>query len=269
MERKRARNQPLSAQIADSLRDDIENNRLKPGDELPSYEDLAKQWDCTSAMVGQAITLLKTTSGLVDSKRGRKARVLAPRPRITRSSDRHQQEKDLVLKTEEERRQAGAAEIDLGIPLKQLEFQASYKQVQAGKWAEDFGIPESDEVLERTYETIDPQRGIRVAWSKSYIPLALLADNAALLDEENEPWPGGTQHQLYTVGIEIDYIDDYVTAVFPSTSDADAWGLRTGVPLLEATRVSIDTENRTVEISVAHYPADLTELKFPTQLNRW
>ena len=42
-----------------------------------------------------------------------------------------------------------------------------------------------------------------------------------------------------------------------------------GVPLLFCRRISIDEDNRTVEISDAHYPADRTEFRFVTPLEPW
>ncbi len=39
--------------------------------------------------------------------------------------------------------------------------------------------------------------------SRSWLVYDLVASNPDLLDPSNEPWPGGTQHQLSTVGIEL------------------------------------------------------------------
>jgi GntR family transcriptional regulator len=103
----------------------------------------------------------------------------------------------------------------------------------------------------------------------SYIARALVEGNPALLDQGNEPWPGGTQHQLSTVGIEIMVMGDQVTARMPTTVEAQAWDLPDGVPLLLCRRISVDAGNRTVEISDATYPADRTELRFITPLEPW
>jgi GntR family transcriptional regulator len=97
----------------------------------------------------------------------------------------------------------------------------------------------------------------------------LIDTNPALLDECNEPWPGGTMHQLSTVGIEIMRIVDEVTARMPTTVEAQLWDLPDGVPLVFCRRISIDAEGRTVEVSDADYPADRTELQFVTPLKAW
>jgi GntR family transcriptional regulator len=93
--------------------------------------------------------------------------------------------------------------------------------------------------------------------------------NPELLDQAKEPWWGGTQHQLSTVGIEIMCIVDQVTARMPTTVEAQQWDMPDGVPLLFCRRISIDGDNRTVEISDAHYPADRTEFRFVTPLEPW
>ena len=115
----------------------------------------------------------------------------------------------------------------------------------------------------------DRRNGRRLSWSVSYIPVPLIESNPDLLDSGNEPWPGGTQHQLYTVGIEVVRIVDQVSARMPTTADAHEWQLDDGVPLLRVRRISYDASGTIVELSDADFPADRTELSFTTELNRW
>lgn len=93
--------------------------------------------------------------------------------------------------------------------------------------------------------------------------------NPAILDENNEPWPGGTLHQLSTVGIEIMKVVDEVTARMPSNTESQAWDLPSGIPLLFCRRLSYDRDDTLIEISDAWYPADRTELRFVTPLKAW
>lgn len=76
-------------------------------------------------------------------------------------------------------------------------------------------------------------------------------------------------HQLSTVGIEIMRIVDEVTARMPTSAEAQAWDMPSGIPLLICRRISFDTDGRTIEISDAEYPADRTELRFITPLKAW
>jgi GntR family transcriptional regulator len=193
-----------------------------------------------------------------------------PHRRIVRSSDRHQAEKNLVLASEDQRRETGASETDLGVPLDHLQFTARYDVVEAGaELAEVFTIEPEAKVLRRTYETVDPSARHRQAWSVSYIPHALVAGHPDLLNADMEPWPGGTQHQLYTIGIEVARMIDEVSAEMPSTVDMQLWGMEQGVPVLKVRRISIDANGSAVEVSDAEYPADRTELRFTTELATW
>jgi GntR family transcriptional regulator len=130
-------------------------------------------------------------------------------------------------------------------------------------------IERGAEVLRREWEHIDPATQRREAWSVSHIPKGYVEGNPALFDPDNEPWPGGTQHQLSTVGIELMEIIDEVTAHMPTTADAQLWDLPPGVPMLRCRRISIDQHGRRVEISDAEYPADRTRLDFITPLRPW
>lgn len=99
----------------------------------------------------------------------------------------------------------------------------------------------------------------RLLVQRQEIPHALLSTNPDLLDSKNEPWPGGTQHQLYTVGIEIACVVDVVTSAMPTTAEAKQWELDAGVPLLRVRCISIDTQDRVVDVSDSDFPADRTE----------
>lgn len=260
---------PVHIQIADDLRLRIARGELAPGDELPTLRQLATTWGCSIGSARAAIALLKQ-QGLITGGRGRAPHVRAPMRRVVRDNSRHQQEKDLVLRPEEERRRTGTTEMDMGVPIDELHFRATYDRIEAdADLADVFGIDPGSEVLRRIYETSDPATGHRHLWSVSYIPVALISSNATLLDETREPWPGGTQHQLYTVGIEIDRMVDEVTATMPTTADVQLWGLEQGVPLLRVRHLSIDIHDRVVEMSESIYPADRTTFRFTTPLTRW
>ena len=260
---------PIRLQIADDIRIQIERGDLAPGDPLPTLQELAKRWNCSISVARDAINLLKQ-QGLITGGRGKAPVVRTPVRRIVRSSDRHQEEKDLVRAPERERRDQGAAETDLGVPLEQLSFSARYDVIDANAdLAETFGVATGTRLLRRVYEMTDPGTRHRQAWSVSYLPHELVSGNPDLLNSDLEPWPGGTQHQLYTVGVEIVRMVDEVSAEMPSTVDMQLWGMDTGVPMLRVRRISIDTNDRVVEVSDAEYPADRTELRFTTPLAKW
>jgi GntR family transcriptional regulator len=260
---------PLQLQIADDIRMEIERGNLPPGSPLPTLAELCQRWSCSMNTARGAVALLKA-QGLITSGRGKPPTVRITPRKVIRSSERHQAEKDLAVRSEAERASMGEAETNLNMSVNQQRFESHYDQAQAGEeLAGIFQIKPTDLVLRRQWEATDRDTGLRLSWSVAYIPLDLVKGNPAILDEGNEPWPGGTMHQLSTVGIEIARIVDEVTARMPTTVETQQWGLPNGVPIIFCRRISIDTQDRVVEVSDADYPADRTELQFVTPLKSW
>ena len=184
-----------------------------------------------------------------------------------RDSERHQGEKDRALLPEGERTRVGEAETNHAMSIGEQRFSSDYSVIPApDDIAAVLGIPAGTLVLRRQYEAVDPRTGYQLSYSVSHMPTALIESNPALFDGANEPWPGGTQHQLLTVGIEIMRVIDEVTARMPTTVEAQLWALPDGVPLISCRRISYDPTDRPVEVSDAWYPADRTELRFATPL---
>lgn len=260
---------PVHHRIADAIRSQIATGTLKPGDSVPSVSDLCERWSCAPGSARSALDVLKS-EGLISGGRGKPATVRRQPRRIRLSMDMSQEQKNLVLCPEKQRAKMGAIELTSGISIEQTISTHRYKTVQAAaELAQEFGIQASSELLQRTYEMIDKESGNRLSWSISYIPLGLIKSNPDLLDETKEPWPGGHQHQLYTVGIEIDRIVRSVIAIEPTPADRQKWGMESGVPMLCVRSRSVDTSDRVVELSDATYPADRTNIVFTEKLQRW
>lgn len=260
---------PIQLRIADDLRMKIESGDLAPGDPLPTLQDICDDWDCSMNSARAAIALLKQ-QGLISGGRGKAPTVRRPVPRVCRTSDRHQAEKDLVREPESVRAVTGLAEMDMGTSIDHVTFNTVYDVITPSpELAQDFEIPQDAEVLQRIYEMRDRKDNRLLSWSVSYLPMSIISGNKALSDPANEPWPGGTMHQLSTVGVEIARVTDLVSASMPTTATAHEWRLDDGVPMIHVRRISYDTDDRVVEISDADFPADRTELSFTTPLKKW
>jgi GntR family transcriptional regulator len=260
---------PIQLRIADDIRIKIEKGELRPGQAIPTLAEICTAWRCSMNAARGAVNLLKA-QGLITAGRGKAPTVRVQPGRVIRSSERHQVEKDLAIRPEAERAAVGEAETNFSMPITEQRFSARYDQIGASDdIASVLGIHPGELLLRRQWESTDPQTGVRLSRSTSYIPLSLVEGNPAILDENNEPWPGGTLHQLSTVGIEIMHVVDEVTGRMPTTVEVQAWGLPDGVPLLLCRRISSDTNHRVIEISDAEYPADRTELQFVTRLRPW
>jgi GntR family transcriptional regulator len=260
---------PIHHQIANDIRAKIISGELQPGDAVPSVRELAGKWKCAPLSARNALAVL-AGEGRLSGGRGKRATVRMPLPRIRLTMAMAQEQKDLVLAPRRARAARGTIEMTADRPIESTVSTHHYEIVGASlELANEFDVKPGTELQRRQYEMTDRETGLRLTWSTSYIPLSLIAGNPDLLDERLEPWPGGHQHQLYTVGIEIDRMVRSVTAVAPSPGDRQRWGMDQGVPLLAVRTRSIDTVGRIVELSDAVYPADRTELVFSEQLQRW
>lgn len=266
----RALPQTPSQQIADHYRAMIASGELAPGHQLPTTSQLTGQWGVSSKTARAAIDTLRG-EGLVRAERGRGVYVRPPAHRIRRNATDNQRWKDLALKDEHERAGVGSAEMDMGVSLDNLDYTGSYyKQIKPpADVAAILNIDADSPVLEKLWQTRDRTTGLLQQHSITWVPVALIESNQDLLDFNNEPWPGGGTHQLYTVGIEIDRVEDVVTARMPTPDEQRAWGLDEGTPILCTRSTAYDTTTRAVSVSDATYPADRTELAFVTQLRRW
>jgi GntR family transcriptional regulator len=255
--------------IADDLRRQIRNGALRPGDQLPNEQTLKVQYNFSLPVVRQALDLLES-EGLVDRVHGRGTYVRTPRQRVRRTPERYQWEKDRVLLPDEQRRRTGATERDTGLTMPDLEFHAEFHTVPANEdLAKTFGVPIGAKLLQRNYRTRSRREDAPLSLITSYLVYDVAAENPALLNTSNEPWPGGTQHQLYTIGIELDRIVDQITARPPGPDEVEALNLSPGVSVFVLRKTSIGTNDCVVEVSDVVLPGDSTEFVYTTKLTRW
>jgi len=258
-----------TARITSELRAQIQDHTLGPGALLPSEPEVARAYGVSRQTARSALRALEQ-EGLVTvrARRGRIVRV--PPRRAVRDSERHQLEKDNAILPEEERGMLGEAETNLAMSINDQQFSSKYDVIPApAELADIFNIVPTAPLLRRRFTSIDPRSKYLLSNSVAYIPKAFVEANPAILDERNEPWPGGTLHQLSTVGIEIMKMVDEVSARMPSKAEAEEWDLPSGIPLLFCRRLSYDRDDTLIEISDAWYPADRTELRFVTPLKPW
>lgn len=255
--------------IAADLRGKIQAGEYLPGDRLPVEQALREAYGVSLPVVRQALDALEA-EGLVDRVHGRGTYVRTPRQRQRRTNEMYQREKDRVRQSESERRKNGAGEESTGLSREDLEFSTIYAQVEANEdLSRVFGVSVGTPLLRRDYRTY--KRGTRVPFSlnTSHMIYEMVAVNPDLLLAENEPWPGGTQHQLSTIGVEVDHIIDTVTARPPSAQEMEELDIKPGVAVLVIRKVTYDTTGRAVEVADIITPGNLTELVFKTSLKRW
>ncbi|WP_329367133.1 GntR family transcriptional regulator [Streptomyces sp. NBC_00669] len=255
--------------IADDLRQRIRAGELSPGDRLPSETALSEEYDKSLPTLRQALGLLQA-EGLIEKQHGRGNFVRQSRTPVFRTNVRHQWEKDRAREPEPQRKKTGATEHDTGLEMDDLVFFASYEQVEADQeLAEIFGVPVGTALVERTYRTRYQVESHPFNLVHSYLVRDMVAANPDLLDADNEPWPGGTQNQLFTIGIELARIEERVSARPPTAEESEELGLPPGTALIVLGKTSYDITDRVVEHSFVRLPGDRTEMTFVTELGRW
>ncbi|MEE4422490.1 GntR family transcriptional regulator [Streptomyces bugieae] len=255
--------------IADQLRQSIRAGQLKPGDRLPAEAKLAEEFGRSVPTVRDALRVLRD-EGLIEKQHGRGNFVRRPRTATVRTNLRHQWEKNRARRSLEERARTGATERETGLDVDDLIFHAAYRETTADEdLAAAFGLPEGTPLLARSYRTRCAAESAPFSLVTSYLVRDLIAGNPALLDAANEPWPGGSQAQLSTVGIEVDRIEERVTARPPTPEEAEELELPPGTSVLVLRKTSIDTRDRIVDVSHVVLPGDRTEMLFTTPLERW
>lgn len=256
-------------QIADALRQSIRAGQLQPGERLPAEDKLAAQYRTSVPTLQRALSEL-AAEGLIDKRHGVGTFVRTPRQRVERNNDRHQWEKDRARQPQVERAKTGSTEHDTGLEVTDLAFHAEYHEAKADEdLASVFGIPVGTRLLERIYRTNSHGEDAPFALVHSYLVHEVVAANPDLLDASHEPWPGGTQNQLYTIGIELDRVEERITARPPTVEEAEELGLKKGVSVILLRKISTDINDRVVEVSDVTLPGDRTELVFTTPLKRW
>lgn len=185
-------------------------------------------------------------------------------------TDRYQWEKDRARLPLAERQATGASEHDTGLDMSELAFNVQYHVIDASpSLASGLAVPVGTRLLQRDYRTITRKDDVPLNVVHSYLVYDMAAKNRDLLDEANEPWPGGTQHQLCTLGIELDRIVDEVSARPPLPEEAQDLDIDPGVAVLVLHKTSIDINNHVVEYSEVVMPGDRTDIVHTTRLARW
>lgn len=256
--------------IADDLRKRITGGALSPGEHLPAETDLMAEYRVALGTIRRAVDVL-AAEGLVEKRQGVGTWV-RQRPQATRRHNaRYQWEKDRVHLPPHERLRDGASEKDTGLTFDDLEFSAAYSTVEADDdLAMVFGVPVGTRMLRRDYLTKPKGHAAPLSISRgSFLVYDVVSANPALLDATKEPWPGGTQHQLSTIDIELARIVDEVSCRPPTPEEAHIFDFGTGTSVFALRKISIDTTDRVVEVSDSVWPGDRVHLRYTTELTRW
>jgi GntR family transcriptional regulator len=242
----------LQTRIADDLRAQIETGQLKPGQRLPTIDELAERYLCSLAPVRSALDLLKQ-QGLAVTRQGLGAfvreRPKARRHGMSRYSRSGWQDRGTLILT-------GEAESQ---DLKARQLMRYIGEVPAPlPVAEHLGIPAGTPVHARKRTTIIDGRPNQLA--DSYYP-AEIAEAAPRLKDE-ETGPGGGFARLEEAGFHLAEIEEEIAIRMPTSPESVSLKLPEGTPVAELIRTTYDDKNQPVEVMLAVIAGDMVTFNY-------
>lgn len=237
---------PLYHQLAGVLRDQVYRGDLRPGDQIPTEAELAEQYQASRNTVRLALGLLRN-EGLLSSRRGlgtfiRDAPPMKYYASLTGS-----------------RRQRLEADRRRGTFTQQVEAQGKRpRQVSTVEV-----VAPDDELRARLAldadESVIVRRRVMYADDEplqlgdSYYPLTIvdgspIMHGAAVVE--------GTDQVLEDLGHVPTRYEDEITWRMPTAAEAHALRMAPGVPVGQLSRLTLDQEDRPIEVYVVTLPGD-------------
>lgn len=246
----RRSDRPLYLQIADDLRADITEGRLRPGEQAPSEHSTMRRYGASRDTVRKAIAVLKT-EGRLDAERGRGVFVRTRGPIQRLGSDR------LMRRGRKGRRAALP-----GDAVTQDGRQVIEVHVERGKATADVAsrltLREGEPVLIRRY--VMGTNGHPRQLATSFLPYHLV--NGSQIEDAGTA-PEGTYARLEDLGYRLGRFEERVTARMPLPEESMALRVSPGTPVLCVSRTAYTKiEDRPVEICDTVMAADCFELQY-------
>lgn len=251
---------PRYVQVADELRRRIRDGAIPAGTLLPSEPALSAEFQVARGTVRQAIGVLRSEGVVVtETGRGTFARPELPVRRL--ASDRYRRE---LAQITGDREPETSFTADQGITWTEYTLDKEFREVPASmRLAGLFGFDVGTMILERRF--VFRAHGRAQQMSTSCMPLELVV-GTPVADPANEPWPGGTTAQSWSLGLRVTRVHERVRTRMPSREESETLGLPAGTPVLVITRRTLAGE-RVVEVAdEIVLPGDRTELDYVIDL---
>lgn len=227
---------PLHERIAASLRREIVNDNIEPGDALPSTEKLKGRFGASSATIQKAVTLLKNEP-LAKGRPGASITTLPPkRHALTPAATSKPAEPGAAYRWLTEAEKAGRRP--------SVELLEVAEMVPPRRVAKALGLSgEEVALLRKQILLLD---GEPCELVRSYYPLDLARGTAMM---ERKKIKGGTPTLLADLGYPPVHTFDEVTAEEPTQEEYEALRLPSIVPVLCTFRVVLSHDDRVIEVT--------------------
>jgi GntR family transcriptional regulator len=245
----------LQVRITDDIRAKIESGEYPPGGQLPTYDDLAAQYQCSLAVARKAVDLLRQ-QGLVVTRHG-KGSYVRERPRGRRHGiNRYSRSRwgaggQMVLVAEAAQQGLTATQT--------IRFLGEVEAPDSV--AERLNIQPRTPVFVRRRTTIIENRPNQLA--DSYYPLAV-TEKAPQIKEEDTGRGGGFA-RLEEAGYRLATIREEFGVRMPTGPETVALKLPAGTPVVELTRTTKDDSGTPIEVMLAVIAGDMItfDYEFP------
>lgn len=242
--------------IAADLRRAILEGQYRPGDTLPTLEQLSEQYGAGYQTVRSAIRMLQD-EGLVQAirRRGTVVRDRPERRRITRSRQVYRDDRGYYFDP--------AAQPWVAVKPPTVTWGPAPLDV-----APLLGADVGEEVLIRD-RLMGPPDGKALQAATSYLP-AQVARGTVLA--ERDTGPGGIYDRLEEMGHGPLRWSESVSARMPTPEEVESLGLPPGVPLLRVVRTTSTPAGTVLEVNDTRMSAELFEIGYPIRRSsgaRW
>ncbi|WP_405743450.1 GntR family transcriptional regulator [Streptomyces sp. NBC_01525] len=231
-------------EIAADLRRRVRSGEFGVEGRLPSESMLVRTYKAGTPTVRHALGLL-VGEGLIVKYHGRGTFVRTDVPLIEYANDRPSQP---ALRERARGRGHGRPGLDAD-----LKVSVTSGEVTASpEIAHLMGVEAGTRLLEFVHLGQRPQDEYPCSVVRSYLRYDMVAGTPwvpALTLAGEAPWGDVCQHWLAAVSVELDHVEERLTARPPTADEAAELGVGPGTSVLEIQRVARDAEGRAVEVA--------------------
>jgi GntR family transcriptional regulator len=235
---------PLSAQLADILREEILDGTRRPGSKLPSESGFQEDYGLSRTPIREALRILQA-EGLVVSRKAHGSFVREEKPIRRVSAGRH----------------AGGNRPVFDESIESQGHVPSRQMLQIGRVALPTEIADllkqprhTEAVIRQRLHLVDDEP---VSISTSYYPL-WLAEGTAL--ESPEAIPQGPDALIESMGHTFGKCTEIFRARMPMHDEVKRLRLGPGVPVMRVTRTDYATDGRPLQVADDLYAANRHEI---------
>lgn len=244
---------PAYRQVANGLRDQIRGGALRPGQQLPSENELMASLGLARMTVRNALQVLRE-EGLVEARHGRGVFVRSAPPILRVNSKRFRKA------AREATKGAFAAEVASVGRVGRQEVRAIEAVEAPAEVAERLGLRKGSKVVVRRRAMYADDVPMQLA--DSYYPASLVRGTAIMQEDTG---PGGSYSRLEELGHAPVRCVEELQARMPTPEERSLLNLGLGVPVVKLIRVAYDAGGKAVEVfdSVAAGDKHIFVYEFP------